>query len=115
VKCNEFNAFEKYVNDYIIELENGGCSDYPSQPCDSNSNTSTTSTASAGSTNWTIPSSSHPNTTSTTNAFPTFWTTPSSSDPNTTTTRPESTTVNESCDSQCNCNCNCNFNIVPTK
>jgi hypothetical protein len=81
-RCDEFNAFEKYVNDYIISIENGECSKNPSQPCDSNSSTITI-----------------PITMPTTIAGPTIWTTPSNSDPNTTTTQPESTTAKDSCDS----------------
>ncbi len=129
-RCDEFNAFEIYANDYIISIENEVCSYYPSQPCDSNFITSSASSTITGPTPWTTPSYPDPSTTTTvgptnwttpsypdlnttTTAGPTNWTTPSYPDLNTTTTQPETTTAKDSCDSQCNCNCNCNFNIVP--
>jgi hypothetical protein len=90
-RCDEFNAFEKFVNDFIISIENRICSNYPSQQCDSNSSTVTTSTTIAGSTNLTTPSYPFPSTATTA-----------------TTTRPESITAKDNCDSQCNCNCKFN-------
>ncbi len=110
-RCDEFNAFEKYVNDFIISIENGICSNYPSQPCDSS--TITTSTTIAGSTNLTTPSYPFPSTATATATATRPESTTVTQPESTTATRPESTTAKDNCDSQCNCNCNCNFNLVP--